>query len=333
MEAMAQSGRVISWEVFSHKGTNYTCGHRLDDSLVCWNDDHSVYLDPTPASVEDFAAADDNTACWLLPDRTVACWVHITTWWGQMSMPEGEFRSISLDETVYSVFGCGIRTDGSLSCWGDGDPDWGHLDPPPGEYKALSTGYGHGCAIRLDDTLVCWGNHNIGNPPEGTFRYIDGSGLMHCGVRTDHSVECWGSDSSSIDLAQFQERAYQSVAVGNFSIVYLCGVRLDGTLRCQGNHQTGEISPPAGPFRSVSASSTHACGVRVDGTAACWATHEEAYEGDASQLTPPAGRFRSVSAGGRWNHGSEFNCGIRTGSSLTCWGRPASAALKVLVDN
>ena len=156
---------------------------------------------------------------------------------------------------------------------------------------------------------------------------------MHCGVRTDHSVECWGSDSSSIDLAQFQERAYQSVAVGNFSIVYLCGVRLDGTLRRQGNHQTGEISPPAGPFRSVSASSTHACGVRVDGTAACWATHEEAYEGDASQLTPPAGRFRSVSAGGRWNHGSEFNCGIRTGSSLTCWGRPASAALKVLVDN
>ena len=332
MKAMAQSGQVINWEVFSHNGTSYTCGHRLDDSLVCWNGDQSVFLDPVPTSVEAFAAADDNTACWLLPDRTVACWVHINTWWGQMSMPEGEFSSISLDETVYSVFGCGLRTDGSLSCWGDDDPDWGHLEPPPGEYQAVSTGYGHGCAIRLDDTLVCWGNHNIENPPEGTFRSIDGSGLMHCGVRTDHSVECWGSDSSSIDLDQFLEGAYQSVAVGNFSLPYLCGVRLDGTLWCQENHQTGEISLPAGPFRSVSAGSTHACGVRVDGTAACWATHEEAYEGDASQLTPPAGRFRSISAGGRWNHGSEFSCGIRAGGSLTCWGRPASAALKVLVD-
>ena len=331
MEAMARSGRVIDWEVFSHIGARYTCGHRLDDFLACWNEDHSVYLDPVPTSVEAFAAADDNTACWLLPDRTVACWVHITTGWENLSMPDGEFRSISLDETVYSVFGCGLRTDGSLSCWGDDGPEWGHLDPPPGEYRSVSTGYGHACAIGMDDTLTCWGNHNIGTPPEGTFRSIDGSGLMHCGVRTDYSVECWGRDSSSIDLAQFLEGTYQSVTVGNFSLVYLCGVRLDGTLRCQGNHQTGEISPPAGPFRSVSAGSTHACGVRVDGTAACWATHEEAYEGDVSQLKPPAGRFRSVSAGGRWNHNSEFSCGIRTDGSLTCWGRPASAALQVLV--
>ena len=332
MEAMYQSGRVISWEIFSHNRTNYTCGHRLDDSLVCWNEDRSVYVDPTPTSVNAFAAADDDTACWLLEDHTVACWVNIATWWGHFSMPEGAFRSISLDETVYSAFGCGIRSDGTLSCWGDGDPDWGHLDPPPGEYKAVSTGYGHGCAIRLDDTLACWGNHNIGTPPEGTFRSIDGSGLMHCGVHTDNSVECWGRDSSSIDLAQFLEGAYQSVAVGNFSMVYLCGVRLDGTVRCQGNHQTGEILPPAGPFRLVSAGSTHACGVRVDGTVACWATHEEAYDGDASQLEQPAGKFQSVSAGGRWNHSSQYSCGIRTGGSLTCWGRPASAALEALLE-
>ncbi len=333
MEAMERSGRVISWEVFSHNGTNYSCGYRLDDSLVCWNEDRSVYLDPTPASVGALAAADADTACWLLPDHTTACWVHVTTWWGETNKPEGEFQAISLGETVYSVFGCGVRTDGSLSCWGDGDPDWGHLYPPPGEYKAVSTGYGHGCAIRLDDTVACWGNHNIGTPPEGTFRSIDGSGLMHCGVRSDRSVECWGRDGSSLDLAHFLEGSYQSVAVGNFSMAYVCGVRLDGTLRCQGNHQTGEITPPAGPFRSVSAGSTHACGVRVDGTAACWATHEEAYDGDGSQLKAPAGRFRSVSVGGRWNHGSEFSCGVRTGGSLSCWGRPASAALRNLVED
>ena len=62
------------------------------DSLVCCNDDQSVYLDRPLASVEAFAAA----ACWILPDHTAACWVHVTTWRGKMSMPEGEFRSISL---------------------------------------------------------------------------------------------------------------------------------------------------------------------------------------------------------------------------------------------
>ena len=211
MEAMEQSGRVIAWEVFTHNGTEYSCGQRLDDTLICWNDNRSAYLDPTPTSVGAFAAADADSACWLLTNQTVACWVHLTNWWESFSTPEGTFRSISLDETVYSVFGCGIRTDRTLSCWGDGDPDWGHLDPPPGEYIEVSTGYGHGCALRLDDTLVCWGNHNIDTPPEGTFRSIDGSGLMHCGVHSDLSVECWGRDSSSSDLTQFLDNPYQSV--------------------------------------------------------------------------------------------------------------------------
>ena len=320
MEAMAQSGWMIRWEVYSHDGTDYNCGYRLDNTLVCWNADRTVFLDPALTSVRAFAATNDDTACWLLPDHMVACW-------GSISAPEGAFRSISLDKTVYSVFACGIQTGGSLSCWGDHFDDWGHLNPPAGEYKAVSTGFGHGCAIRMDDTLVCWGNHNIGTPPEGPFRSIDGSGLLHCGIRTDHTVECWGSGTRP-NLSG----AYQSVRVGAFSLTYVCGVRLDETLRCQGNHQTGEISPPIGRFQSVSAGSTHACGVRVDGTAACWGTHDEAHDGDTGQLTPPVGEFRSVSVGGSWSASSEFSCGIRTDGSLTCWGRPNSAVLKNLLD-
>ena len=225
MTAMAQSGRVITKGFYSHEEINYTCGYRLDDSLVCWNADRSVFLDPTPTSVKSFAATDEDTACWLLPDDTVACWVRIGIWWGErMGAPEGAFRSISINETVYSAFGCGIRTDGSLSCWGDDDPEWGHLEPPAGEFKAVSTGYGHGCAIGMDDTVVCWGNHNIGTPLEGPFRSINGDGLLHCGVRPDHSVQCWGSDSGPA-----LEGSYRSVEVGNLSLVYLCGVRLDAT--------------------------------------------------------------------------------------------------------
>ena len=114
---------------------------------------------------------------------------------------------------------------------------------------------------------------------------------------------------------------------------YVCGIRLDGTLLCEGNHQTWEISPPVGRFHSISAVSIHVCGVRIDETVTCWATHGEAYDEDASQLTPPQGAFRSVSVGGSWSGSSEFSCEIRTDGSLRCWSKSGSQVLKNLLEN
>ena len=322
MTAMEQSGRVILWDVYSHHGTNYTCGYRLDATLVCWYEGTRSFIDPVPILVEAFTATDDNTFCWLLPDHTVACW-------GRIGTPEGTFRSISIGETADGVFACGIRTYGSLACWGNTYPyDWGQLDHPSGEYKAVSAAYGYTCAIKIDDTVVCWGNHNIRPTPDGTLLSIDGAGLLHCGVRTNHSVECWGHAA-----VYWVEGLHKSIGIGDWGGSYFCTLGLDGTLQCRGDHQTGRISPPAGRFESISAGGAHACAIRTDGTVACWSAWEESHGVPADETSPPQDKFRTVQVGGAPNHNSAFSCGIRTDGKLTCWGNPRSPVLKNLLEN
>ena len=152
MEAMRLSGRLIEpyRALYSHNGIDYPCGYRLDDSLVCWTDDQSAFFDPAPTAVEAFAASDGDSVCWLLPDRTVACW-------GVIGSPKGKFRSISLGGS-HEQFGCGIRNDNTLACWGNDSYGWGQLLPPAGEYKSVSAADGHTYAVKMDDTVACWGN-------------------------------------------------------------------------------------------------------------------------------------------------------------------------------
>jgi alpha-tubulin suppressor-like RCC1 family protein len=59
-------------------------------------------------------------------------------------------------------------------------------------------------------------------------------------------------------------------------------VRTDLTIACWGDNSSGEATPPAGTFASVSAGYNFACGVRTNGTIACWG------ENLAGNATPPA---------------------------------------------
>ena len=339
MEAMAQSGRLIDWQAYSHNGIDYSCGYRLNDSLVCWNSDQNEILDPIPTVVEAFATSDGDSVCWLLHDRTVACW-------GIIGSPTGKFRSISLGGS-HEQFGCGIRTDDSLACWGNYSYGRGDLLPPEGEYKSVSAADGHACAIGMDDTVVCWGNVDDGGacwgnapddfqacvdhmdagdprtPLSGTFRAISGS---YCGVHTEGHIECEIGDRERRWWKI--EGAFQSVGTGSWGEHYMCGVYLDGTLECWGDNSHGRAAPPDGRFLSLSTGADHACGVRADGTVACWGGQETYIDGGRAAAIPPEGKFRSVSVGGRPNHGTHYSCGVRTDGAPACWGNPESALLQ-----
>ena len=65
-------------------------------------------------------------------------------------------------------------------------------------------------------------------------------------------------------------------------------MRSDGSVACWGYDESGQATPPAGSFASVSAGSSHTCGVRSDGSVACWGYNED------GESTPPAGSFVSV---------------------------------------
>ena len=305
MEAMRLSGRIIGprWGLYSHNGIDYPCGYRLDDSLVCWTDDKSAFFDPAPTAVEAFAASDGDSVCWLLPDRTVACW-------GLIGSPKGKFRSISLGGS-HEQFGCGIRSDNTLACWGNDSYGWGQLLPPAGEYKSVSAG--QTCAIKMDDTVTCWGS------------VADGG-------------SCWGNDPDDFQACVDHMDAGDpwTPLSGTFLSIswekhYACGLYLDGTLECWGDNSHGRAAPPGGQFLSISTGDQHACAVRTDGTVACWGGKETYIGGGRAAVMPPGGAFRSVSVGGRPNHGTHYGCGVRTDGAPACWGNLASALLQALV--
>ncbi len=343
LEAMERAGRIIEpyRAFYSRNGNDYRCGYRLDDSLACWVEDHTTFFDPVPIAVDAFATSDGDSVCWLLPDRTVACW-------GTIGSPTGAFRSISIGGS-HVQFGCGVRTDDTLSCWGHDSSGRARLVPPAGEYKSVSAVDGHACAIKMDGTVDCWGNVRDGGscwgrdpedyqgcldhmkagdpwtPLSGTFQAISGS---QCGVHTEGHLECEIGDSERrwwrID------GAFQSVGVGTWAGHYACGLHVDGTVECWGDNPHGQASPPDGQFLSISIGAHHACGVSEDGSVACWGGEDTYIGGGRDAVMPPGGTFRSVSVGGRPNNGTHYSCGIGTDGSPVCWGNPASALLEAL---
>ncbi|MGF1529652.1 MAG: RCC1 domain-containing protein [Candidatus Competibacterales bacterium] len=86
-----------------------------------------------------------------------------------------------------------------------------------------------------------------------------------------------------------------------------CALQGDGSVRCWGNDEFGQASPPSGAFVQLSAGFTHTCGLRATGAAVCW--------GGADELIPsPAGTFTQLSTY------DKHACGVRSDGGLTCWG-------------
>ncbi len=120
-----------------------------------------------------------------------------------------------------------------------------------------------------------------------------------------------------------------SIASGNFST---CAIATDETLHCWGlgtaaddpsaanclsQWMDGQSVPPAGQFRAVTVSVSHACAVREDGTLACWGagTADTCGGGvDCRQSRPPSGTFEQVGVG------VYHSCAISAARKVVCWG-------------
>ena len=89
-------------------------------------------------------------------------------------------------------------------------------------------------------------------------------------------------------------------------------MRTNGELACWGDngHDWGNVFPPEGTFKSVSAGYVHACAIKMDDTVVCWGS-----VGTYGRGVPSSGPFRSLYGGGSGSH-----CGIRPDDTLDCWG-------------
>jgi len=90
---------------------------------------------------------------------------------------------------------------------------------------------------------------------------------------------------------------------------YMCGLRLeDNHPICWGVNDMGQTDSPAQPLTAIASGWALSCGIRADGTLSCWGQCGE------GQCRPPAGTFVEVGVGG--GHA----CARRVDGTVTCWG-------------
>jgi alpha-tubulin suppressor-like RCC1 family protein len=168
-----------------------------------------------------------------------------------------------------------------------------------------------------------------------------------CGIRQDHSLWCWG-DNSELQIDGLSAASYSSpvrVAVGTWwktiatDRKYTCGVRTDRSLWCWGFQARGDGQDvihtipfqvdPGSRWSAISVRNDHICGVRISGSLWCWGDN---YRGHAIPGIIKAVHLKPTRVGTKsyWRAvagGGNFTCGLRSDSSLWCWGGNGNAEL------
>lgn len=286
-QAHAPAGITFS-EV--NAGYSHACGVRNDagnqNTVACWGSDHFGASTGTMGGAA-LGACSANT-----PLPTTA-------------YNEGCANPVGAPTAAYShiaagrIFTCGIRRDPGgpddkkAACWGinergttaAADHKQIGTTPTSDEFKEVTVGVRHACGLRVSDSKVqCWGSNQFNqttNQPTVALKQISSGNFDICAIKdSDDRVVCWGRN-------QFGQQTIPtdpSTGLGvqfkqiNAGHAHVCGIRLaDDQVQCWGttaalgtNPNFGQLNPPAGTFREISAGTFTSCGVRTDNSWACW---------------------------------------------------------------
>ena len=320
-------------------GGAHACSIKADDTLVCWGEnrvstgdfaEHTGQATPPSGTFRSVSAGGAHS-CGVTTDNLVVCWG--AGYDGTIAPPPGAFLSVSAG----GGHGCAVRIDGIIACWGRDLgyrtlglqtnvicgvlPNRATVCPGDENYDLLAAlhasdwvhyydhdGSAYPCGKGPDGVMVCWDPYEetfVGPTPRELAAF-SADGDSACWLLPDGTVGCWGGFGSPVGT-------FQSVVVGE--AVYrgfACGVRTNGELACWGGdgHDSGNVFPPEGTFKSVSPGHVHACAIKMDDTVVCWGS-----VGTYGRGVPSSGPFRSLYGGGSGSH-----CGIRPDDTLDCWG-------------
>ena len=313
-------------------GSPMTCAIALDGNLSCWGNNYYGKLGL------GFGANR------LAPTRMAGeGWAAVAT----VSSTNSGLRHI-----------CATRTDGTLWCWGTGPLGDGTTQSSPvpiqlggADWAGVAVGQGFSCAIKHDASLWCWGTNNMGQvsaaaPATGTRNtaltptQLPGSswtnvstGFDHaCGIKADTTLWCWGSITSTGAMAQVTGSSWDKVSAGGN---YTCATKTDQSLWCWGsatqaiglgNKTADAPTQLEGTWTSVSASLGSTGALKSDGS--IWSWGADAYNAKGLVLNGSATPIQGV--GTDWSSigvGGKHRCGIRTGSTLWCWGQEQGGAI------
>lgn len=230
---------------------------------------------------------------------------------------------------------CVLITDGAIACWGsnmDGiafdDEGFGPsvidepiaTSAPPAKKVVSAPRGGDRCIISTDDRLVCTaifaalvaGQED--DPDGDPLSPLGGNGYVRMPAGLDRYVEIPGFG------------AIKDVDIG-FS--YVCAVRTDGTVWCQGINASGElgignridtfepvqVSALTG-IDAITAGHDHTCALGSDGSVWCWGVPGYTLAMDLQPVRIEGlPKITQISAGR-----NGFSCGIGDDASVWCWG-------------
>lgn len=236
-----------------------------------------------------------------------------------------------------------------------GCSDMGTCDPP----TRIALGSAHACALRESGGLACWGWNEFGQLADLSFGIRTTPVLIDVGPRVaqialgrDHScvryeggsVACWGGDFSGqlgTEASGEAERVTPVIVAGIDQVVDLqcgelhcCVVTNEGTVRCWGGNENGELgSAPIEVARpepstvpgvlnavQVVAGAQHSCARTRDGAVYCWGGNSEGQLGSGSlEVSRPTARRVALPTVDNLFAGQRGTC-AQTRDGLWCWG-------------
>ena len=249
----------------------------------------------------------------------------------------------------------------------------------------VSAGGFQTCALRSDGTVECWGSDSSGqlgngNPLTNSSTPVIVSGLTNvtqiaagkyhtCALRNDGTVWCWGENAyGQLGNNSTTDSSTPAEVRGVGGTGYLTGVteidadgqftcaRInDGTVRCWGHDQAGQLgigstnnnahSTPATVVgvggsgtltgvNSITTGANHACALLSSGGVDCWGLNDHGQLGN-NTMTNSDRPVQVVGAGGTGYLGSVTQvsggrmhvCALLSDGSAYCWGRAKSGEL------
>lgn len=273
---------------------------------------------------------------------------------------------------------CALQANGRVSCWGENNrgqvgtdtcDDCEHpVELSLTHVTQITMGSYFTCARLADGTARCWGANQYGQLGDGTTTdsnvpvAVDGldratmiapGGIHNCVLIADGTVECWGLNQFG-QLGDGTNAAHSTpVPVPDLTgisrgprmasgLTHTCALRPDGSARCWGQHNVGQLGAGSIPwgYRStptdvvgladaldLSAGHTHTCATLANGTVKCWGQNYHYMLGDGTTEIKRDTPVPVLAESGSVLHGvmtiaagMYHTCALIADGTVKCWG-------------
>ncbi|UOF01460.1 RCC1 domain-containing protein [Bdellovibrio reynosensis] len=356
-------------------GSGHACGVTLAGIMKCWGantvgqlGNNSIFSETTPVEIDNLVTYnavtvnDDSTldtnqgfTCGVTLANTLKCWGHNALMQLADNSTTNRLLPVASDSgTLYSSViasgsrACGVSTAGGLKCWGSLDGEKTRTLHPLGSGNGGKYFINRFKNISLGFNFPSFSGYPHSSSDAASFSCAVESNKLYCWGTTD-ALTTTGDGTGSVSYRRpapiwiDPETQYSSVSPSHVSD--MCALALDGTLKCWGKNDAGElglvtktadglvyrpkIADPTAKYSSVAVGSTNVCGITQTGILKCMGENEYGQVGDGSAPSDVA-TMTTVDPGVSYLSvviGQAHACGITSGNILKCWGQNTGSGI------